>query len=55
MSKRQNRNTVFPDGPNDGDVFFHGQMVFEYHSSTNTWEGWRHNREDQLEEEETDE
>lgn len=39
-------NAPFPDGPNDGDVFFHGELVCEFHSDTNTWECWRHSRED---------
>ena len=28
----------FPDGPEDGDTYFHKNLVFYYHESINTWE-----------------
>ena len=32
------RNMPFPDGPVDGDVFFHREIVCYYHGAKQTWE-----------------
>lgn len=32
------REAPFPEGPEDNDVFYHGEIVCQYHSSNNTWE-----------------
>ena len=46
MRETQERSNVFPDGPEDGDVMFRGEIVCEYHKNTNTWECWRHSKGD---------
>ena len=28
----------FPEGPADGDIFFHGELVCSYLQAKNTWE-----------------
>ena len=28
----------FPEGPEDGDTYFHKDLVFYYHGALNTWE-----------------
>ena len=45
MTEEKTRSFPFPEGPEDQDVFFHGELVCEYHANTNTWECWRHSRE----------
>ena len=47
MTEEKTRSFPFPDVAADGDVVFKGELVCEYHASTNTWECWRHNREAQ--------
>lgn len=34
---KQERNAPFPDGPIDGDVMFHNDMIYIYKAAINTW------------------
>ena len=39
MKEKDLKNLPFPDeGPQDGDVFFHREIVCYYHADKKTWE-----------------